>query len=166
MNTNQVINSIMVKLKLTQADIARKLGWHPNQLSQRMLRSSVRGDELLMILEACGIRMTLTVNDTNEDILLLRKGHGHRLVGFADHVRYDTDKCDAVANNFYADGEHEFDENGEARELYMDTNGTYFFAEYYADPDKRDRIRMPRNDEAEEFKAKWENRVPPEKAKE
>ena len=47
-------------------------------------------------------------------------------------VKYNTDKSYALSNTYYSDGENEYID-GKAIELYMDTNGGYFFAERHED---------------------------------
>ena len=63
-----------------------------------------------------------------------------------DRIIYDTASSDAIANNFYADGENEYTD-GKALELYMDKEGRYFFAEYSSWEGVKDRI-TPVNAEA------------------
>lgn len=141
MNTREVLNAVLPAIGKTQADMAASIGKTPQQLSQRMVCKTLRTDDFLEAMENLGIEVIFKVKETGEIVKFRKKGHGRRLKGMADHVRIDTAAADALSNSFYADGVNEYDSNGEAQELYVDTEGKYFMAEYNAIDPAKDRIR-------------------------
>lgn len=122
--------SIAVKEKgITQAEAAARVGMSPTQLSARIVRGSLRADTFIEILDAVGFDVVLVSQDTKKVLRSRVAGMGRRVRKMIDHVPYDTYKADALSNNFYADGVNEYTD-GRARELYVDDDGHYFFAEY------------------------------------
>lgn len=141
MNTREVLNAVLPAIGKTQADMAYAIGKTPQQLSQRMVHNTFRSDDLLKAMEKLGIEVLFKVSETGEIVKVRNAGHGRRLKGMADRIRFDTATADAISNSFYADGENEYDDNGEAQELYVDSEGRYFMAEYNANDSTKDRIR-------------------------
>ena len=139
MNTRDILETVMRDTDLTQADIAKQIGWTPQRLSAKLTRNSLRADELLMILDAAGVDVRLFRCGTDEELKPHKVGAGRRVRCMVDHVLYDTSESDALSNNFYADGKNEF-LDGRAMELYIDREGRYFFAEYTNWEGAKDRI--------------------------
>ena len=141
MTVREVFNTVLPALGITQAEAVAKIGWTPQQMSQKNKRDSLRASEFFRIMEANGVEILFRIKGEEEFLNVLLSGHGHRIKGMADHVNYDTAAAGAISNSFYADGINEYDENGEAQELYIDQQGRYFIAEYnIKDPD-RERVR-------------------------
>ena len=130
MTSKQVLNSVLPAIGKTQAEAAAELGWTPQQISQKISRDSLKVSDLLKLLEANGVEIVFRNKKTGELIETRIPGHGRRVKGMSDGVRYDTAASNALSNSFFADGVNEYDENGEAQELYVDLSGRYFFAEY------------------------------------
>lgn len=141
MNTREVLNAVLPAIGKTQADMAVSIGKTPQQLSQRMVHNTLRADDLLCAMEKLGVEVMFKVKETGEIVKIRRTGHGRRLKGMADRVKYDTASADALSNSFYADGVNEYDTNGEGQELYVDADGRYFMAEYNSVDPTKDRIR-------------------------
>ena len=140
MTTREVLSAILLTAGKSQADVAAMMGWSPQSLSQRLVRDTLRSDDFLKIVELLGIEVTFTVKDSGKIVKIRNAGHGRRLRKMSDRVIFDTTRADAISNSFYADGTNEYDENGEAQELYIDDEGRYFVAEYHTDASK-DKIR-------------------------
>lgn len=155
MNVREVLNTVMAATGKSQAEIAASIEKSPQQLSQKMVRNSLRAEEMLEILDANGIEMLLKITETGEIIPVMKKGHGHRIKGMADRVIYDTGVSSAISNSFYADGVNEYDENGEAQELYVDQQGRYFIAEYNVRNPEKERVRAIPESIALAFKEKY-----------
>ena len=71
-----------------------------------------------------------------------------------DRVIYDTAASEAIANDFWADGENEYND-GKALELYIDKENRYFFAEYSSWEGVKDRICPVSAEDAATFIEKY-----------
>lgn len=154
MNAKDMLLAALRETKTTQAEAATKVGWMPQQLSQRIVRNSIRADDFLSLLEAIGVEVTLTVKDTGNTVRVYVKGAGRRVKAMVDRVIYDTAASNAISNNFYADGVNEYSD-GKAMELYIDKEGRYFFAEYTNWEGGKDRISPVSAAEAAAFIEKY-----------
>lgn len=154
MTSKEVLAAALRDTGKTQAEAAAKIGWVPQQLSARLTRNSLRADELLDLLEALGIELTLTVRETGKVIRSHIQGAGRRVKGMVGRITYDTAASDALSNNFYADGESMYTD-GKALELYIDREGRYFFAEYSSWDGVKDRITPVTPETAAEFIKKY-----------
>ena len=154
MNAKDMLLAALRETMTTQAEAATKVGWMPQQLSQRIVRNSIRADDFLSLLEAIGIEVTLTVRDTGNPVRVYVKGAGRRVKAMVDRVTYDTAASNAISNNFYADGVNEYTD-GKAMELYIDKEGRYFFAEYSNWEGGKDRISPVSAAEAAAFIEKY-----------
>lgn len=146
-------------LKRSMTKMGERIGWSQGQISQRMIRDSIRANELFQLLDANGVDVKFFVRSNGEEIRICRRGHGWHLRGSSDGVRYDTEHADAVANNFFADGVNEFGPDGRALELYKDCEGRYFFAEYTKNEGERSRVKGTPKDVALAFIEKWGEEV-------
>lgn len=136
MTSKELLSAALRHTDNSQAEAAAKIGWVPQQLSQRLVRNSLRADEFLNLLEGIGVEVVL-VNKADGTPIRIRVGR--RVKGMVDRVNYDTDNAFPLANDFFADGVNEYT-YGKARELYVDKEGRYFFAEYSNWEGTKDRI--------------------------
>lgn len=144
---NDILNIALKEMGVTKKDVSEKIGWVNNQLWGRMARNTLKVDELIMILDTIGMDLALVRRDTGEIMQLDKssirtqfiKGYGPPIMRHVNKVAYDTERASALSNNFFSDGVHEYN-NGKAEELYVDSKGRYFLAEYYEKPEDRDRI--------------------------
>lgn len=150
MTSKEILNAALFENDTTQAFAAELIGWTPQQLSQRMVRNSLRADEFLAILEALDVDVKLTSRKTGAEIKPFIQGAGRRAKGMADRVIYDTAYADALSNSFYANGVNKYSE-GKASELYIDREGRYFIVEYTEDVNEKDKIRAVGADIAASF---------------
>ena len=137
----------------SQAEGARLMGCTPQWLSARLVRNSLRADEFLNLLDKLGVDVTLTIRETGQPVKERIKGAGRRVRKMVNRVIYDTGVCNALSNNFWKDGVNEYTD-GRAMELYIDSEGRYFFAEYTMDG-AGDRITPASAEEAATFIAKY-----------
>lgn len=166
MTTREVLNSVMAHLGLSQAKFAEKIGWGQPIISQRLARESLRANELFDLMEANGIEVLFRDKATGEILNILTPmtpGHGRRLKGMDNRIKFDTGLSSAISNTFYADGVHEYDENGEAQELYLDIKGRYFFAEYHESEHEKDRIVLVPKSVAEAFAKQYGREIEKQK---
>lgn len=142
------------KTGTTRADAAAKIGWSPQRLNNRLSRNTLSADDFFEIMDGIGVEITLAVRETQDVLKFNVKGAGRRVVGIVNGVKYDTAKADAVSNSFYADGENEYYDHM-AKELYIDADGNYFFAEYCDYENAKDRIIPIQASEAADFIEKY-----------
>lgn len=142
LTAQEVIEAALVKRMLTQAEIAKKLELTPQAFGQKLLRNTLRANEFLEILEGLDIDVSYTVREDGKPLKFKSTGHGRRVQGTSNGIRFDTAASDAVSNSFYIDGENEYGEDGIAQELYVDRDGRYFLAEYVRDDPKKDKVHM------------------------
>ena len=154
MTSKEVIAAALKATGHTQAEAAAKMGRVGQQLSARLMRNSMRADELLKFMDVLGIDVTFTVRETGEILKAHIAGAGRRVRGMVNKVIYDTESADALANNFYADGVNEY-MDGKAMELYVDKEGRYFFAEYTSWEGAKDRITPVSSNDAAAFIEKY-----------
>lgn len=139
LTTREILDSAFKSLGITQKDAARAIGCSAQSLGQKLIRGSLRSDDFLRLLDTIGIDVTFTNRNQGRDLTAHVTGHGRRVRGMSDGVQYDTAMSEALSNNFYEDGEHEYQPDGTAIELYVDSNGRYFAAEYTEEG--KDRVR-------------------------
>lgn len=139
MNAKDAIAAAIKSTGTTQKDVAAKVGWTPQQINTRLTKGTLRADAFLDLMDKMGVDVTFTNRKTGKEIRTPVAGTGRRVRAMVDRVIYDTAESDALANNFYADGQNEY-ADGMAMELYIDREGRYFFA-YYSNMDGvKDRI--------------------------
>lgn len=129
MKSKDVISAALKEIGISQAEGAKRIDWSPQQLCNKVVAGTLRADDFLRLMDAIGVDVEFKVRDTGNVIKPRRPGAGRRVRCMVNKVIYDTAASDAVANNFYADGVNEYTD-GRARELYVDKEGRYFFAEY------------------------------------
>lgn len=164
MPAKELIAAALKATKMTQAEAAARVGWVPQQFNGRMVRNSLRADEFLDILDGIGVDVKLVVRETGQEVKERIAGAGRRVRRRVDYVLYDTAESNALANNFYADGVHKYND-GRARELYIDSEGRYFFAEYTENDGEKDRINPVSGSDAAEFIERYGteiNKIPTE----
>ena len=154
MSSKDILAMCLKAVDKTQADASALVGWVPQQLSARLVRNSMRADEFLEILDAIGIDVRFFVKENGKEVRSHVQGEGRRVKCVVDHITYDTEVSDAIANNFYADGKNKYND-GRARELYVDEEGRYFFAEYCESEESRDRINPVSPLDAAEFTERY-----------
>lgn len=138
-NTRDIIRAAAKELDITLAELARRNGWIPQKLNDKLARGSIKSQELLDIMDVLGIEVVLRVKETGKEINVGEQGHGKRIRAMVDGVIYDTASSRILASSFYADGVNEYN-NGTAVELYADRDGRYFFAEYSEWDGVKDRV--------------------------
>lgn len=139
--SRSVVESTLRWVRMYKSDVARLLGWQPADLWQRLIRDSVKMDDLMKMWEVTGVEVTYYMDGKPVVVTVHREGHGKPASGRSDYVKYDTKDADAVANTFYADGVNEYGADGTAQELYRDNEGRYFMVEYSSDPEVKPRIK-------------------------
>lgn len=154
MTSKEILAAALKETGKTQADAAKSVGWSPQQLSSRLVRNSLRADELLKLLDGIGIDFNIVSRETGKTVRVNISGRGRRVRAMVDRISYDTAASEAISNNFYADGKNEYTD-GKALELYIDKKGRYFFAEYSNWEGSKDRITPVSSRDAAAFIEKY-----------
>ena len=68
MTSKEVLAAVLKATGKTQAEAATNVGWVPQQLSARLVRNSLRADELLALLEGLGVELSFTIKETGEKV--------------------------------------------------------------------------------------------------
>ena len=141
MRAKEVFAAALKEVGMTQKEAANLSGTTELRIGQRInMRETIHADEFFHILDSIGIDTVFYVRKTGA-LLVKEPKHGKRVTGMSDHVKYDTDAAHLLASSFYADGEHEYGDDGKAQELYVDREGRFFVAEYSCNEDEPDRVR-------------------------
>jgi len=111
----------------------------PKKFEERIAKNALRASEFLEMVNGMGYDIKYVISKTGTTIKTNPRGHGRRVVSIIKGVRYNTSQSTALANDFYADGEHEYND-GRATELYVTKDGSYFFVDYTEFEGIRDRI--------------------------
>ena len=135
MNAKDIIDLVLNRRGITQTTLAKVLEINPQTFSWYLSHDVLKSKHLFKILDKYNISIKLIDNLTGDEIKTARKPRGKRIKQKIKGVVYDTRKAYPVANDFFADGEHEYT-NGIARELYRKPDNTFFFA-IYSEQDKR-----------------------------
>ena len=159
MTANEVLTAAIDVNKTTQAETAKRFGWTAQQLGQRMKRNSIRTDEFFGLMDILGIDVVFSVRATGEVLKPHIEGHGPRVVGMSDGVRYDTAMSEPIASSFFEDGVHEYGPDNRAQELYVDREGRYFLAEYTLVAGEKNRVRSVPKNVADAFREKYEKKL-------
>lgn len=171
MNAKDAIAAALKSVGITQKEAAAKIGLNPQQINGRITKGTLRADAFLELMDSIGVDVTFTNRATGKAIRLPVEGVGHRVRAMVDRVIYDTAEADALANNFFADGQNEYSD-GMAMELYIDReSGRYFFVCYSNLEGVKDRIVPVSASDAASFIVKYgtsphENKTEPAEPKE
>ena len=126
------LEAVFDRLGITQKEAVERTGRSYNSINQKLRFGTFRVEDFVDFLDDLGVDMKLVLRSTGEEIKPYISGHGYPVRKMVDGVKYNTDKSYALSNTYYSDGENEYID-GKAIELYMDTNGGYFFAERHED---------------------------------
>lgn len=122
MTAAEICKGLIERSTLRQKDVADKMGWTQQSISNKFRRNTLSAEEFRKIIEILGFEIKIVVNETSEEIKTRRKGVGERLQLMVNGVRYDTYKAGAICHS---------DESEEIfYELYQDIEGRYFVAQY------------------------------------
>lgn len=122
MTAAEICKGLIERSTLRQKDVADKMGWTQQSISNKFRRNTLSAEEFRKIIEILGFEIKIVVNETSEEIKTRRKGVGERLQLMVNGVKYDTYKADAICHS---------DESEDIfYELYQDIEGRYFVAQY------------------------------------
>lgn len=141
MTAQEALTAALTETGYTQAEAAKAIGWKAQRLSQKLVRGTLKVEELIQILDAIGVDFNMTVRKTGKPVRTCTTGYGRRVRAMSDRVMYDTAMSYPLSNSFWGDGEHEYDADGKATELYIDREGRYFLAKYSADESEKDKVQ-------------------------
>lgn len=113
----------------SQREFAKKMGWTPQNFSQRLKKNSFTAEEWRNMAYNLGYEVRLVELESGIEFEGRRKGRGRRVRQVVNGVLYDTHKADMLCGDFYCDGINEY-RDGMAFELYVDCFGRFFVARY------------------------------------
>lgn len=148
--SGNILDMIKYEQKVTQEEIARKVGWHPQRISRKSGKDNFTVAELANIAGQYGYDLTIVSREDGHVPMGRTPGIGRRLIKTIKGRRYDTNSASAMSSSFYEDGENRYT-NGIAEELYMDRNNNFFLAVYVENPNLRDNIVPITAEEAAAF---------------
>lgn len=126
----------------------------PEEFSQQLQNFTSTAEEWLQIIEMFGYRIKLVDVDSGADFKPRKKGHGRRVKRVIDGVIYDTEKADALCDDFYQDGINEYTD-GMAFELFVNSFGDFFIARYVEWENGKDSISTIGKEDAEKLYNKY-----------
>lgn len=122
MTPAEIVKDLISRSSMQQKEVAEKMGWTEQSISNKFRRNSLTAEEYLKMLEILGYELKIVERDTSEEVFTRRKGVGERLKMMVNGVKYDTYKADAICHS---------DESEDIfYELYVDQEGRYFVAQY------------------------------------
>lgn len=154
MKSKDVISAALKEIGISQAESAKSIDWSPQRLSRKIVEGTLRADDFLRLMDAIGVDVEFKARESGKVIKARIAGAGRRVRCMVNKVIYDTAISDAISNSFYADGVNEYTD-GRARELYVDKEGRFFFAEYSTWEGQKDLIIPVGSDEAAAFIEKY-----------
>ena len=151
-NPNEILEQVMRARGESKTGLAQKMGWYIQQLSQRMVRGSVRADEFLKMLAVMNVKLRLIMKEDERPINPIPPDRKLRLMDEGSF--YFTSSSEMIAHNYCAYGKKAYEEGGYLTVLCRDRDGRYFFADYNKDPEK-DRVRSADFETALDFVLKY-----------
>ena len=153
---SEILKDAMEAKGYSQRAFAKKMGWTPQNFSQRLKKNSFSAEEWRKMAYMLGYEVRLVELESGIEFESRRKGHGRRVRQVIKGVLYDTYKADMLCGNFYYDGEHEYTD-GMAFELYVDSFGRFFVARYTEWADGSDSITTIGKEDAGKLYQKYGN---------
>lgn len=118
----EICKRLISKSQKMQKDVADKMGWTEQCISNKFRRNSLSATEFMKIVEYLGYEIKVVEKKTQVEVSARVKGVGERLRMMVNGEIYDTYKADAICHT---------DENNDTfDELYKDDEGRYFVAHY------------------------------------
>lgn len=122
MTVAEIAKELIKKSDLQQAEVARLMGWTPQNLSGRLSRNSLSAEDFRTLLDVIGYKAIIVEKDNQEEIKTRKKGIAPRLRMMVNGVKYDTYKADALCHS-------EPIQDCMFHELYRTDEGKYFLAQ-------------------------------------
>lgn len=122
MTPTEILKDLIDRSSMQQKDVAKRMGWSPQGISNRFRRGTFNTEEFVKMLGILGYEMKIVKADSSEEVCVRKRGVGKRLKMVVNGVRYDTYKSDAICHS---------DESQDIfYELYRDAEGRYYVANY------------------------------------
>lgn len=122
MTSSEIVRELINTSEKQQKEVAAAMNWSASSLSCRVKRGTLLADDFFKILEILGYEVKIVKTDSGEEMEARKRGVGKRLKGMVNGIKYDTYKADAIC--------HSEETDGMFLELYRNTDGTYFVANY------------------------------------
>lgn len=117
----ETVKELIKMSDLQQAQIARKMGWTPQNLSNRLGRNTLYAEDLVRLLDVIGYKLIIAEKESDEEVTTRKRGKAPRIQMMVNGVKYDTYKADALGYLSFAENLY--------HELYKTSEGEYFLAQ-------------------------------------
>lgn len=107
----------------SQKDLARYMGWSPQNLSGRLKKNTLTFDETIKALKFAGYRLQI-LDTEGKGIPKFGNSEGPKLVQMIDGVTYDTGKAESICSSREGTSDDFY------MELFKDPSGGYFIAHF------------------------------------
>lgn len=121
MTVADIVKEIIKKSDLQQAQVARLMGWTPQNLSNRLGRNTLYAEDFVKLLDVMGYNMIVVEKETEEEVKTRKRGKAPRIQMMVNGVKYDTYKADALGVLSFAENLYQ--------ELYKTDEGEYFLVQ-------------------------------------
>ena len=122
MTVAETAKEIIKKSDLQQAQVARLMGWTPQNLSNRLGRNTLYAEDFMKLLDVLGYKALIVEKDSEEEVKTRKRGLAPRIQMMVNGVKYDTYKADALCHS-------EPIQDCMFIELYKTDDGKYFLAQ-------------------------------------
>ena len=122
MTVAEIVKELIKTTDLQQAEVARLMGWTPQNLSNRLGRNTLYAEDFMKLLDVIGYKAVIVEKETEEEVKTRKRGIAPRLQMMVNGVKYDTYKADALCHT-------EPIQDCMFHELYQNEEGEYFLAQ-------------------------------------
>lgn len=123
MKSSDMIRDALKASGKSQKDLAKYMGWSPQNLSGRMKKNTLTFDETMKALKFAGYGVQILDTDGN-GVPKFGNTESPSLVQMVDGVTYDTGKAESVCSSREGTGDDFY------MELFKDLSGNYFIAHF------------------------------------
>lgn len=99
MSVSEMIKQAIATKGLQQKDIAAKMGWSPQNFTNRLKNNTIDAEEWIKLARFIGYEIQMVDVATDTVLKLRRNSSGPRVVQMIDGYSYDTDKADALCRS-------------------------------------------------------------------
>lgn len=127
-------------------------------LVDRLIERNESCQSMLWLFEVLGIKMHLE-RKNGMPVGIVCHGYGYPIhtskMLDGKVVQVLTKRSELICSSFFLDGEHEYEKDGSAREVYLDRKGRYYMVTYFDTPAKPHKITFLTKEDVEDLKEKF-----------
>lgn len=99
MTVSEMIKQAIATKGLQQKDIAAKMGWSPQNFTNRLKNNTIDAEEWIKLAAIIGYEVQMVDTATDTVLKQRRSSSGPRVVQMIDGYSYDTDKADSICRS-------------------------------------------------------------------